>query len=147
MVHSEKVWESLENRLDKKSNDRNKIIIFRLRVTIVSLLLLFGSVGLHYFLNSNSTQNEAYLYKKITLDKTQNDHTQKKANISKLNRIRLEKKNGGKTNTSFNSSIPPNKNKFTSQKISLKINKGNSFREKLKTNHKIDNLLSIKNID
>ena len=147
MVHSEKVWESLENRLDKKSNDRNKIIIFRLRVTIVSLLLLFGSVGLHYFLNSNSTQNEAYLYKKITLDKTQNDHTQKKSNISKLNRIRLEKKNGGKTNTSFNSSIPPNKNKFTSQKISLKINKGNSFREKLKTNHKIDNLLSIKKID
>lgn len=59
MDHSKKVWASLENHLEKKSNDRNKGIIFRLRLVLGILLFLFGSFAFYYIFNSNETNSKS----------------------------------------------------------------------------------------
>jgi len=59
MDHSNKVWDSLENHLVKKSNDRNKGIIFRLRLALGILLFLFGSFAFYYIFNSKVTDSKS----------------------------------------------------------------------------------------
>ncbi len=54
MNHSDKVWESLNYHLEKKGNERNKAIIFRLRIAVGVLLFLFSSLTLYYFFNSGA---------------------------------------------------------------------------------------------
>lgn len=55
MNHSDKAWASLDNHLEKKSNKRDKAIIFRLRIAVGVLLFLFGSFAFYYFSSSTET--------------------------------------------------------------------------------------------
>ncbi len=59
MDHSNKVWDSLENHLEKKSNDRNKVIIFRLRLALGIVLILFGTLASYYIFNPKETGSKS----------------------------------------------------------------------------------------
>jgi len=59
MDHSVNVWASLENHLDKKSSERDKGIIFRLRLALGILLFLLGSLTFYYIFNSNETNSKS----------------------------------------------------------------------------------------
>ncbi len=63
MTPSEKVWDSLDNTLEKRANSKYKVIVFRLRAALVTLLLLFGTFVVYHFSVTNIESKE------VTTDK------------------------------------------------------------------------------
>ncbi|MCW3070323.1 MAG: hypothetical protein JWO44_213 [Bacteroidetes bacterium] len=66
MNHSDKVWDSLDSQLEKKSNGHDKAVIFRLRIALASLSLLFGLFAAYYFFNSLEKEKKSVI---ISLEK------------------------------------------------------------------------------
>ncbi len=64
MPVSDRVWESLDNKLDKEAANKYKAMVFRLRLMVASLIFLIGSFGLYFFLTTNSKYNEQETSKK-----------------------------------------------------------------------------------
>jgi len=51
--HSTNVWANIESGLNKQENDKNKLIIFRLRFLLGGLITLIGVSCIYYFANTN----------------------------------------------------------------------------------------------
>lgn len=87
MNHSEKVWQSLDNQLDKKANENNKSVIFRLRISLGILLFLFGSFTFYYFFNSQRTNNKSSvaLLQKITKSNVRSGEKRNSSSNAKTN--------------------------------------------------------------
>lgn len=75
MNHSEKVWASLDKQLDKKANDRNRVIIFRLKMALGIVLFLFSSFGLFYYFNYSKDKN-AFLISEKQKNNAENKNLQ-----------------------------------------------------------------------
>lgn len=58
MDHSTNVWTSLENHLEKKSSERDKGIIFQLRIAVGLLLFLLGSFTVYYLLSPKTSNSK-----------------------------------------------------------------------------------------
>lgn len=83
MNHSEKVWDSLDKQLDKKANDRNRVIIFRLKIALSMVAFLFSSFGIYYYFN-DSKDKKAVLISEKQGDNTENI-LQQNTTIAKVN--------------------------------------------------------------
>ena len=58
MSHSDKVWESLNYQLEKRVNKKNKMVIFRLRIALTTLLFLFGLLTFyHFFISGHNNKS------------------------------------------------------------------------------------------
>ncbi len=84
MEHSDYVWASLENHLDKKTRERDKAVIFQLRLAIILLLFLFGSLTSYFVLNQGISSEKSLAVR--SEDKSQNNKSlpQIKESDSKL---------------------------------------------------------------
>jgi hypothetical protein len=71
MNHSEKVWDSLDKQLDKKANDRNRVIIFRLKIALSMVAFLFSSFGILYYFN-DSKDKKAFLISEKQVENSEN---------------------------------------------------------------------------
>lgn len=148
MQPSNKIWESIDNRLDKKEADKYRAIVFRLRLMLAVFIFLFIGFGAYFLLPVLPKENLSEKNNQTVIEQTPVVASLKDTDfpnkIDKEGNIVSEKKPKGDQSFFNSSTIRHNQQKAITSLQNISSNNGNNSTKNFVTpfNAKIKNKIS-----